>query len=105
MPIERKKVMLDDGGITIEEIYTASSPQSYAVIENGVVVNNIVVDADEYTPEQVQDLFGSGNLCCLLPEAYGIGDFYDAATGEWTKAPMPADLPECDDNNLRIERR
>lgn len=31
-----------------------------------------------------------------LPDGYGIGDSYDAATGEWTKAPAPEPEPPVD---------
>lgn len=29
-----------------------------------------------------------------LPDGYGIGDSYDAQTGEWTKAPAPEEPEE-----------
>ena len=72
-----------------DKIHAAIKPQTFAIIENHMVTDVITVDIDEYSLEQIQDLFGGGNLVRFLPEDYGIGDFYDAGADEWTKAEPP----------------
>lgn len=60
------------------------------IIKSGTVVNAAVFDSFD----DAQAFFEAGVWpdaeCVLeLPEGYGIGDSYDAQTGEWTKAPAP----------------
>ena len=107
MPIERKETTLANGGMAVEEIYAASKPQPFAIVENGVVIDNIVADADEYSLEQIQDLFGGGNLVKPMPEDYGVGDFYDAGADEWTKAEPPQgfSFDEDEENEGRTNDR
>ena len=61
-----------------------------AIISGGKVTDACVFD-DLAT---AQDFLGMGvwpgaEIVLELPDGYGIGDSYDAATGEWTKAPAP----------------
>lgn len=54
-----------------------SEMSRYAIIENGVVVNIVVSDAD----------FAAQNGWISLPNGFGIDDLYDGST--FTKAPEP----------------
>ena len=68
-----------------------------AIIGGGKVTDACVFD-DFAT---AQDFLGMGvwpgaEMVLELPDGYGIGDSYDAATGEWTKAPEPEPEPPID---------
>ena len=66
----------------------------YAIVEAGVVANVIVSDAE----------FAAGIGAVLLPDGFGIGDFFDGMT--WTKAPAPAlPPPTADQVNAERDRR
>lgn len=56
--------------------------ENYAIIENTVVVNTAVAEP-EYAQKQGW---------VLLPEGFGIGDFY--IDGQFVKAPQPQPSPE-----------
>ena len=61
-----------------------------AVIKNGTVIDVSIFD----TLQLAQSFSASGvwpgaETVLELPDGYGIGDSYDAQTGEWTKAPAP----------------
>lgn len=56
--------------------------EDYAVIENTVVVNTVLAETP-YAQEQGW---------VLLPEGFGIGDFY--IDGQFVKAPQPQPSPE-----------
>lgn len=58
--------------------------KNYAIIENGVVNNIIVADAD----------FAASIRAVEIPDGYGVGDSFDGA--DWHKAiepEAPPDLP------------
>lgn len=60
------------------------------IIKGGTVVNAAVFDSFD----DAQAFFEAGvwpdaEAIVELPDGYGIGDSYDAQTGEWTKAPAP----------------
>ena len=68
-----------------------------AIISSGKVTDACVFD-DFST---AQDFLSMGvwpgaEMVLELPDGYGIGDSYDAATGEWTKAPEPEPEPPID---------
>ena len=68
-----------------------------AIISGGKVTDACVFD-DFST---AQDFLSMGvwpgaEMVLELPDGYGIGDSYDAATGEWTKAPEPEPEPPID---------
>jgi len=66
----------------------------YAIVEDGVVGNVIVSDAE----------FAAGIGAVLLPDGFGIGDFFDGMT--WTKAPAPAPPPPTAEQvNAERDRR
>lgn len=54
-----------------------SEMNRYAIIENGVVINIVVSDAE----------FAAQNGWVSLPNGFGINDLYDGST--FTKAPEP----------------
>ena len=68
-----------------------------AIISGGKVTDACLFD-DLAT---AQDFLGMGvwpgaEIVLELPDGYGIGDSYDAAKGEWTKAPEPEPEPPID---------
>lgn len=62
----------------------------YAVITGGVCANAIDADA-EFVEKYGAAL---GEIVVPMPEECWIGDYYDAETGTWTKAPEPDPEPE-----------
>lgn len=68
-----------------------------AIISGGKVTDACVFDE----LATAQDFLGMGvwpgaEMVLELPEGYGIGDSYDAASGAWAKAPAPEPEPPVD---------
>lgn len=80
-----------------------------AIISGGKVTDACLFD-DLAT---AQDFLGMGvwpgaEMVLELPEGYGIGDSYDAASGAWTKAPAPeppVDPPMPPEPTTALEER
>lgn len=66
-----------------------------AIITDGVVENSCVFD-DILTAQEflTANVWPGAEVVIELPESYGIGDSYNAQTGEWTKAPAPEEPEE-----------
>lgn len=56
--------------------------ENYAVVEQTEIVNTVVSDAE----------FAQAEGWILLPDGFGIGDFY--IDGQFVKAPQPQPTPE-----------
>ena len=62
----------------------------FGIIRNGVAVNAIEVDMNDYAIEDIQQFAEvQDDLVAAIPDGYGIADFYDIETNQWTKAPVP----------------
>ena len=68
-----------------------------AIISGGKVTDACLFD-DLVTAQDFLDMgvWPGAEMVLELPEDYGIGDSYDAASGTWTKAPAPEPEPPVD---------
>ena len=66
-----------------------------AIIKGGTVVNAAVFDSfDDAQAFFYAGVWPDAEAIVELPDGYGIGDSYDAQTGEWTQAPVPEEPEE-----------
>lgn len=73
------------------------------IIKGGTVVNAVLFDGfDDAEAFFEAGVWPDAECVVELPEGYGIGDSYDAQTGEWTKAPAPE---EPEDPEPTLEER
>lgn len=76
-----------------------------AIITGGACVDACVFDSMDTAREFLEaGVWPGADDVTELPEGYGIGDSYDAATREWSKAPAPAE-PEPAPSEPTIEER
>lgn len=68
-----------------------------AIISGGKVMDACVF-GDLATAQEFLSMgvWPGADMVLELPDGYGIGDSYDAATGTWTKAPAPEPEPPVD---------
>ena len=68
-----------------------------AILASGKVTDACVFD-DLATAQSflAAGAWAGAEMVLELPEGYGIGDSYDAASGKWTKAPAPEPEPPVD---------
>lgn len=66
-----------------------------AILSNGNVIN-VATFNDIQTAQSflTSGIWPDADGVLELSEGYGIGDSYDAQTGEWTKAPAPEEPEE-----------